>query len=53
MKFVVTGADTWTSNGLRGSGSDDWMVNDHFIPEERTFNLARLSTIERRRFTRT
>jgi len=36
MKFVVTGADTWTGNGLRGSGSDDWMVNDHFIPEERT-----------------
>jgi indole-3-acetate monooxygenase len=32
--------DTWTSNGLRGSGSHDWMVKDRFIPEERTFNLA-------------
>jgi indole-3-acetate monooxygenase len=32
--------DTWTSNGLRGSGSHDWMVHDRFIPEERTFNLA-------------
>ena len=32
--------DTWDSNGLRGSGSHDWMVKDRFIPEERTFNLA-------------
>jgi len=32
--------DTWTTNGLRGSGSHDWMVKDRFIPEERTFNLA-------------
>jgi hypothetical protein len=32
--------DTWTSNGLRGSGSHDWMVKDRFIPEERTFDLA-------------
>ncbi len=32
--------DTWTSNGLRGSGSHDWMVKDLFIPEARTFNLA-------------
>jgi len=32
--------DTWTSNGLCGSGSHDWMVKDRFIPEERTFNLA-------------
>ncbi len=32
--------DTWTSNGLRGSGSHDWTVKDRFIPEERTFNLA-------------
>ena len=32
--------DTWTTNGLRGSGSHDWTVKDGFIPEERTFNLA-------------
>jgi alkylation response protein AidB-like acyl-CoA dehydrogenase len=32
--------DTWTTNGLRGSGSHDWTVKDRFIPEERTFNLA-------------
>jgi indole-3-acetate monooxygenase len=32
--------DTWTTNGLRGSGSHDWTVTDRFIPEERTFNLA-------------
>jgi alkylation response protein AidB-like acyl-CoA dehydrogenase len=32
--------DTWTTNGLRGSGSHDWAVKDRFIPEERTLNLA-------------
>ena len=32
--------DTWTTSGLRGSGSHDWMVKDRFIPEQRTFNLA-------------
>ena len=32
--------DTWTTNGLRGSGSHDWAVKDCYIPEERTFNLA-------------
>ncbi len=32
--------DTWTTNGLRGSGSHDWTVKNGFIPEERTFNLA-------------
>ena len=32
--------DTWTTNGLRGSGSHDWTVKDGFIPEQRTFNLA-------------
>jgi alkylation response protein AidB-like acyl-CoA dehydrogenase len=31
--------DTWTTNGLRGSGSHDWTVKDRFIPEARTFNL--------------
>jgi alkylation response protein AidB-like acyl-CoA dehydrogenase len=32
--------DTWTTNGLRGTGSHDWTVKDRFIPEQRTFNLA-------------
>ena len=32
--------DTWTTNGLRGSGSHDWTVKDRFIPQARTFNLA-------------
>jgi alkylation response protein AidB-like acyl-CoA dehydrogenase len=32
--------DTWTTSGLRGSGSHDWTVKDRFIPEARTFNLA-------------
>ena len=32
--------DTWTTNGLKGSGSHDWTVKDRFIPEQRTFNLA-------------
>jgi indole-3-acetate monooxygenase len=32
--------DTWTTSGLRGSGSHDWTVKDRFIPEQRTFNLA-------------
>ena len=31
--------DTWTTTGLRGSGSHDWTVKDRFIPEARTFNL--------------
>ena len=32
--------DTWTTNGLRGSGSHDWTVKDRFIPGARTLNLA-------------
>jgi alkylation response protein AidB-like acyl-CoA dehydrogenase len=32
--------DTWTTNGLRGSGSHDWTVKDRFIREDRTLNLA-------------
>jgi alkylation response protein AidB-like acyl-CoA dehydrogenase len=31
--------DTWTSTGLRGSGSHDYALADVFIPEERTFSL--------------
>jgi indole-3-acetate monooxygenase len=36
--------DTWTTNGLKGSGSHDWTVKDRFIPEQRTFNLAAPTT---------
>jgi alkylation response protein AidB-like acyl-CoA dehydrogenase len=31
--------DTWTSIGLRGSGSHDYAVRDVFVPQERTFSL--------------
>src|SRR5687768_837921 len=30
--------DTWTTTGLRGSGSHDYAATDVFVPEERTFN---------------
>ncbi|MHB8574787.1 MAG: acyl-CoA dehydrogenase family protein [Dehalococcoidia bacterium] len=32
--------DTWTTTGLRGSGSNDYICSDVFVPEERTFNMA-------------
>ena len=31
--------DTWTTTGLRGSGSHDLAVDDLFVPVERTFNF--------------
>jgi indole-3-acetate monooxygenase len=31
--------DTWTTTGLRGSGSHDVVVTDVFVPVERTFDL--------------
>ncbi len=34
--------DTWYTTGLRGSGSQDFAVNDYFVPEERTFSYQEL-----------
>jgi indole-3-acetate monooxygenase len=31
--------DVWRVGGLRGTGSDDYQVNDLFVPEERTIPL--------------
>lgn len=31
--------DTWTTTGLRGSGSHDYTIEHCFVPEERTFNF--------------
>jgi len=33
--------DTWTTTGLRGTGSHDVRATQVFVPQERTFNLAR------------
>ena len=33
--------DTWTTTGLRGTGSHDVEAKEVFVPTERTFNLAR------------
>ena len=33
--------DTWTTTGLRGTGSHDVEAKEVFVPQERTFNLAR------------
>jgi indole-3-acetate monooxygenase len=30
--------DTWYTTGLRGTGSNDFVVNDVFVPEERTMS---------------
>jgi alkylation response protein AidB-like acyl-CoA dehydrogenase len=30
--------DTWTTTGLRASGSHDYVVDDAFVPAEQTFN---------------
>lgn len=38
--------DTWTTTGLRGSGSHDFATEDAFVPAEQTFNV-RTSPIQR------
>lgn len=38
--------DTWTTTGLRGSGSHDFAAEDVFVPAEQTFN-PRTSPIRR------
>jgi alkylation response protein AidB-like acyl-CoA dehydrogenase len=30
--------DTWHTRGLRGTGTHHFQIEDHFVPEERTFN---------------
>lgn len=35
----VTLLDTWHTSGLRGTGSDDFVVDDVFVPECRVFRL--------------
>jgi alkylation response protein AidB-like acyl-CoA dehydrogenase len=39
-KAVATIVDTWAVSGLRGTGSHDVVVDDLFVPEERTFSAA-------------
>src|SRR5215470_1664759 len=37
-KTLARIVDTWTVSGMRGTGSHDIMVEDLFVPEERTFS---------------
>jgi alkylation response protein AidB-like acyl-CoA dehydrogenase len=36
---AVEVVDTWTTTGLRGTGSHDYTAKDVFVPSERTFNI--------------
>jgi alkylation response protein AidB-like acyl-CoA dehydrogenase len=35
----VTIVDTWSTMGMRGTGSHDFTVTDGFVPEERSFSI--------------
>jgi indole-3-acetate monooxygenase len=37
----VTIVDTWTTVGMRGTGSQDFLVDDVFVPESHTLDLTR------------
>jgi alkylation response protein AidB-like acyl-CoA dehydrogenase len=39
-KAVAEIEDTWSVSGMRGTGSHDVVVDDLFVPEERTFSAA-------------
>jgi indole-3-acetate monooxygenase len=39
--------DTWHTTGLRGTGSNDVVVHDEFVPEERTFSFQDPQLIKR------
>jgi alkylation response protein AidB-like acyl-CoA dehydrogenase len=39
--------DTWYTTGLRGTGSNDLLVKDAFVPAERTFSFQDLQLVKR------
>jgi len=39
--------DTWYTTGLRGTGSNDVLVRDVFVPEERTFSFQDPALVKR------
>ena len=39
--------DTWHTTGLRGTGSNDVVVRDEFVPEERTFSFQDPKLVKR------